>query len=67
MTAHYPDAEAARRTVLVAVINNALDLRRAAEEGWYRIPQRHAPRRIGLRGRVLRHGAASLTNRPGGV
>ena len=23
MTAHYPDAEAARRTVLVAVINNA--------------------------------------------
>jgi hypothetical protein len=33
--------------VLVAVINNAIDLRRAAEEGWYRIPQRRAPRRIG--------------------
>lgn len=47
MAAHYPDAEAARRTVLVAVINNALDLRRAADEGWYRIPQRRAPRRIG--------------------
>jgi hypothetical protein len=47
MTAHYPDAETRRRTVLVAVINNAIDLRRAAEEGWYRIPQRRAPRRIG--------------------
>jgi hypothetical protein len=47
MTAHYPDAEERRRTVLVAVINNAADLRRAADEGWYRIPQRRAPRRIG--------------------
>lgn len=47
MTAHYPDAETRRRTVLVAVINNAADLRRAVEEGWYRIPQRRAPRRIG--------------------
>lgn len=37
----------ARRTVLVVVINNAEDLRRAASEGWYRIPQRSAPRRIG--------------------
>lgn len=36
-----------RRTVLVAVLNNAEDFRRAAEEGWYRIPQRRAPRRIG--------------------
>lgn len=43
----YPDAEARRRTVLVAVLNNAEDLRRAAAEGWYRIPQRRAPRRIG--------------------
>jgi hypothetical protein len=43
----YPDAEASRRTVLVAVVNNAEDLRRAASEGWYRIPQRTAPRRIG--------------------
>jgi hypothetical protein len=40
-------AQEARRTVLVAVINNAEDLRRAASEGWYRIPQRRAPRRIG--------------------
>lgn len=46
MSAHYPDAEARRRTVLVAVINNAADLQRAAE-GWYRIPQRRAPPRIG--------------------
>lgn len=43
----YPDAEARRRTVLVAVVNNMDDLRRAASEGWYRIPQRTAPRRIG--------------------
>ncbi len=47
MPTQYPDAEANRRTVLVAVINNAEDLRRAASEGWYRIPQRTAPRRIG--------------------
>lgn len=47
MPAYYADAEARRRTVLVAVINNPQDLRRAAEEGWYRIPQRRAPRRIG--------------------
>lgn len=43
----YPNAETRRRTVLVAVLNNADDLRRAASEGWYRIPQRRAPRRIG--------------------
>jgi very-short-patch-repair endonuclease len=47
MSTHYPDAEARRRTVLVAVLNNGEDLRRAASEGWYRIPQRTAPRRIG--------------------
>jgi hypothetical protein len=47
MSTQYPDAEARRRTVLVAVLNNAEDLRRAASEGWYRIPQRTAPRRIG--------------------
>lgn len=47
MPTHYPDAESRRRTVLVAVLNNAEDLRRAAAEGWYRIPQRKAPRRIG--------------------
>ena len=40
-------AEARRRTVLVAVINNSADLQRAASEGWYRIPQRRAPRRVG--------------------
>jgi hypothetical protein len=39
--------EARRRIVLVAVMNNREDFRRAASEGWYRIPQRRAPRRIG--------------------
>ncbi|GIV78849.1 hypothetical protein FKZ61_008505 [Litorilinea aerophila] len=47
MTDAYPHAEARRRTVLVAVMNNPEDLHRAAAEGWYRIPQRRAPRRIG--------------------
>jgi hypothetical protein len=43
----YSTAQASRRSVLVAVVNNPDDLRHAAAEGWYRIPQRHAPRRIG--------------------
>ncbi|MEZ4659026.1 MAG: hypothetical protein R2911_15790 [Caldilineaceae bacterium] len=43
----YPDALARRRSVLVCVMNNAADLRRVASEGWYRIPQRRAPRRVG--------------------
>ncbi len=43
----YPDPGQARRTVLVAVLNNAEDLRRVATEGWYRIPQRSAPPRVG--------------------
>lgn len=47
MSNAYPEFEARRRMVLVAVMNNAEDLRRAASEGWYRIPQRRAPRRIG--------------------
>ena len=47
MSASYADAEVRRRTVLVAVLNNEQDWHRAAEEGWYRIPQRRAPRRIG--------------------
>lgn len=47
MSVLYPDAEARRRSVLVAVVTNADDLRRAASEGWYRIPQRRAPQRIG--------------------
>ncbi|MBX3012442.1 MAG: hypothetical protein KF832_13085 [Caldilineaceae bacterium] len=47
MSTRYPDAETRRRTVLVAVVNNMDDLRRAASEGWYRIPQRSAPRRVG--------------------
>jgi hypothetical protein len=47
MTSNYPDLEAKRRTVLVCVVNNNEDLRRAAAEGWYRIPQRKAPKRIG--------------------
>lgn len=47
MNVLYPDAEARRRSVLVAVVTNADDLRRAASEGWYRIPQRRAPQRIG--------------------
>ncbi len=32
--------------VLVAVVNNAQDLRRAREEHWYRIPLKRAPRQI---------------------
>ncbi len=47
MAAHYSSADSRRRTVLVAVVNNATDLQRAADDGWYRIPQRRAPRRIG--------------------
>ncbi|MEZ4717652.1 MAG: hypothetical protein R2851_16435 [Caldilineaceae bacterium] len=47
MNATYVEHEARRRTVLVAVMNNQEDWRRVAEEGWYRIPQRRAPRRIG--------------------
>lgn len=43
----YAKDDAYRRTVLVAVLNNAEDLHRAASEGWYRIPQRRAPRRVG--------------------
>lgn len=43
----YADPTQQRRTVLVAVLNNAEDLRRAAAEGWYRIPQRSAPPRVG--------------------
>lgn len=47
MPAIYTDAEARRRTVLVVVLNNAADLSRVTDAGWYRIPQRRAPRRIG--------------------
>lgn len=47
MSATYLDAEVRRRTVLVVVLNNSTDLERAAQHGWYRIPQRKAPRRIG--------------------
>ena len=47
MSATYLDAEVRRRTVLVVVLNNSTDLERAAHNGWYRIPQRKAPRRIG--------------------
>ena len=47
MSRDYSDPYKLRRTVLVAVVNNEADLRRAASEGWYRIPQRRAPRRIG--------------------
>src|SRR5215203_783301 len=43
----YPDPVQQRRTVLVALLNNAEDLRHAAAEGWYRIPQRSAPPRVG--------------------
>jgi hypothetical protein len=45
--ATYAEHDSLRRTVLVAVMNNQEDLRRVVEEGWYRIPQRRAPRRIG--------------------
>lgn len=61
------DAREGRRTVLVAVVNNEADLQRAAVEGWYRIPQRTAPRRIGadylafyLTGAVKSGGAQSV-------
>lgn len=47
MAATYLESQNRRRTVLVVVLNNADDLRRAASAGWYRIPQRHAPKRIG--------------------
>ena len=47
MSLPYADADTRRRTVLVVVLNNLEDLHRAAAEGWYRIPQRRAPRRIG--------------------
>ena len=47
MSESYADSDAKRRTVLVAVVNNADDLQRAASDGWYRIPQRRAPRRVG--------------------
>lgn len=47
MNATYVEHDARRRTVLVAVMNNQEDMRRVVEEGWYRIPQRRAPRRIG--------------------
>ena len=43
----YSDPYLQRRTVLVAVVNQPDDLRRAASDGWYRIPQRRAPRRVG--------------------
>lgn len=43
----YTDPVQQRRTVLVAVLNNAEALRHAAAEGWYRIPQRSAPPRVG--------------------
>ena len=46
MSTLYQDADVRRRTVLVAVMNNAQDFRRATCEGWYRIPQRRAPRRL---------------------
>jgi len=47
MSVMYTDAEARRRTVLVVILNNEIDLERARDAGWYRIPQRRAPRRIG--------------------
>ena len=43
MSQEYTDPYNLRRTVLVAVVNNEADLRRAGSEGWYRIPQRRAP------------------------
>ncbi len=43
----YSDPYLQRRTVLVAVVNQPEDLHRAASDGWYRIPQRRAPRRVG--------------------
>lgn len=46
-SAWWSDKRELRRTVLVAVLNNRDDFRRIADEGWYRIPQRRAPDRVG--------------------
>ena len=43
----YIDPHISNRTVLICVVNNPDDMRRIASEGWYRIPQRRAPRRVG--------------------
>ena len=39
-------AEHGTTPVLVVLINNETDWRRVVEEGWYRIPLRHAPRPV---------------------
>ena len=38
--------EAGEAPVLVVVVNDPVDLRRARNEGWYRIPLAHAPARV---------------------
>lgn len=43
----YADPHITNRTVLICVVNNPDDMRRIASEGWYRIPQRRAPKRVG--------------------
>lgn len=43
----YNDPHIFSRTVLICVINNEADMHRIASKGWYRIPQRRAPRRVG--------------------
>lgn len=43
----YSDPHVMNRTVLICVVNNHADMQRIASEGWYRIPQRRAPRRVG--------------------
>ncbi|MEM7129745.1 MAG: hypothetical protein AAF702_25660 [Chloroflexota bacterium] len=43
----YMDPHIYNRTVLICVVNNQDDMRRIASEGWYRIPQRRAPKRVG--------------------
>ena len=45
----WPGNDEADSAVLVAVVNNVEDLRRAREEHWYRIPLRHAPRPLAAR------------------
>lgn len=39
--------------VLVVVVNNAIDLSRARDEGWYRLPVAHAPAQIGCEALAL--------------
>ena len=38
--------------VLVAVMNNRHDFERARDEGWYRVPVKHAPVTLPIQSRI---------------